>query len=313
MVERITNFMMVDRSLRYINKNMGAMQKTQQQISSGKMIHAPSDDPIGTINSMSMRNEIRKVKQYQDNITHAIGFLEHSSSVLTQVEDILLQIKTISENAASEVTTSAERNAFAFQVDQLLQEIVQAANSKFGGKFIFGGTETLSGTQSNSAPFNAQMSGSTIAHVIQNPDGINGQIQTLVGDGKSIVINLAGDAIFQPNGSGLTNDLFQTVIDLRENLLANDGNSIREKITEVNNEFDGIVGQNTLAGAKVNRMQLISDQLDDLYVIEKESLSQIEDTDVAEAIMKLNTQEVALQATLQTSSRILQHSLLDYI
>jgi len=313
MVDRITNFMMVNRNLRYINNNMSSMQKTQQQISSGKMIHAPSDDPIGTINSMSTKNEIRKVEQYQNNISHAIGFLEHTSSVLTQVEDLLLEIKTIAENASSEVTTSAERTAFAFQIDQLLEEVIQSSNSKFGGKFIFGGTETLSGTQANSAPFNAQMSGSKIAHVIQNPDGINGQIQTLVGDGKSIVSNLGGDDIFQPNGTGSTNDLFQTVIDLRENLLANDGNSIRERITEINNEFDGIVGQNTLAGAKVNRMQLISDQLDDLYVIEKEFLSQIEDTDIAEAIMKLNTQEVALQATLQTSSRILQNSLLDYI
>ena len=313
MVDRITNFMMVNRNLRYINNNMNSMQKTQQQISSGKMIHAPSDDPIGTINSLSTRNEIRKVEQYQDNISNAMGFLEHTSSVLTQVEDILLEIKTIAENGSSEVTTSAERTAFAFQVDQLLEELIQSANSKFGGKFIFGGTETLSGTQANSAPFNAQLSGSKISQVIQNPDGINGQIQTLVGDGKSIVINLAGDAIFQPGGTGGNNDLFQTVIDLRENLLANDGNSIRERITEINNEFDGIVGQNTLAGAKVNRMQLISDQLDDLYVIEKEFLSQVEDTDVAEAVMRLNTQEVALQATLQTSSRILQNSLLDYI
>ena len=313
MVDRITNFMMVNRNLNYINSNMNAMQKTQQQISSGKMIHSPSDDPIGTINSMSTRNEIRKVEQYQDNINNAIGFLEHTSSVLTEVEDILLQIKEIAENAASEVTTSAERTAFAFQVDQLLEELIQSANSKFGGKFIFGGTETLSGTQANSAPFNAQMSGSKIAQVIQNPDGINGQIQTIVGDGKSIVINMTGDSIFQPNGTAATEDVFQTVIELRENLLANDGNSIREKITELNNEYDGIVGQNTLAGAKVDRMQLISDQLDDLYVIEKEFLSQIEDTDVAEAILQLSTQEVALQATLQTSSKILQNSLLDYI
>jgi flagellar hook-associated protein 3 FlgL len=292
---------------------MNSIQKTQEQISSGKMIRVASDDPIGAIQSMTINNSLKKVAQYGKNIDNGISFLEHTSSVLTQIEDILMEIKTIAENGASDVTTSAERSAFAFQVDQMLQELIQAANSKYEGKFIFGGTETLSGTAVNSAPFNIRMSGSSIAGVIQNPKGISGEIKRLVNDGKYVTINIAGDAVFQPNGEGGEDDIFQTIIKLRENLLANDGNEIQKRIRELDNEFDLLVGQNTLAGSKVVRMQLISDQLEDLKVIHKEHLSNIEDTDVAEAIMRLQIQEVTLQATLNASSRILQKSLLDYI
>ncbi|MDX9703174.1 MAG: flagellar hook-associated protein FlgL [Candidatus Auribacterota bacterium] len=313
MLDRITNSMKVNRTLQYLSNNMNSIQKTQEQISSGKMIRVASDDPIGAIQSMTINNSLKKVAQYGKNIDNGISFLEHTSSVLTQIEDILMEIKTIAENGASDVTTSAERSAFAFQVDQMLQELIQAANSKYEGKFIFGGTETLSGTAVNSAPFNIRMSGSSIAGVIQNPKGISGEIKRLVNDGKYVTINIAGDAVFQPNGEGGEDDIFQTIIKLRENLLANDGNEIQKRIRELDNEFDLLVGQNTLAGSKVVRMQLISDQLEDLKVIHKEHLSNIEDTDVAEAIMRLQIQEVTLQATLNASSRILQKSLLDYI
>ncbi len=313
MLDRITNTMKVNRTLSYLANNMNSMQKTQEQISSGKMIRVASDDPIGAIQSMNLSNSIKKVEQYSKNIDNGISFLEHTSSVLTQIEDVLVEIKTIAENAASDVTTSAERSAFAFQVDQMLEELIQAANSKYEGKFIFGGTETLSGTAANSAPFNIVMSGSSIASVIQNPKGIDGEIKRLVGDGKYVTINIAGDDVFQPNGEGGINDIFQTIIDLRENLRANDSDQIEQRISELDEEYDSLVGQNTLAGSKVVRMELISDQLEDLKVIHKEHLSTIEDTDLAEAIMRLQTQEVTLQATLDASSRILQQSLLDYI
>lgn len=313
MLDRITNAMKVNRTLQYLSTNMNAMQKTQEQISSGKMIRVASDNPIGAIQSMNINNDLKKIAQYGKNLDNGISFLQHTSSVLTQIEDILLQIKTIAENGASDVTTSAERAAFAFQVDQMLEELIQASNSKYEGKFIFGGTETLSGTTANSAPFNIQMSGSTIAGVIQNPKGISGEIKRLVGEGKNVTINITGDSVFQPNGATGENDIFETIIKLRENLKANDSDSIDRRVRELNNEFDLVVGQNTLAGSKVMRMELVADQLADLHVIQKEHLSSIEDTDIAEAIMRLKTQEITFQATLDTSSRILQQSLLDYI
>ncbi|MBN1551790.1 hypothetical protein JW979_09990 [bacterium] len=313
MVERISNQTLISRNLRYINENLNKMQKIQEQISSGKMIRVASDDPIGSTRSMSLTNDIKKTDQYKRNLTNGVSILENTSSVITQVEELLLEIKTIAENASSEVTSSAERTAFAFQVNQLLEEIVQVSNSKFQGKFIFGGAETLSGTHANSQVFNIQLSGSAIAGVIPNPRGIDGEIKRLAGDGKSIIINISGNDVFQPDGVGGTNDIFDTIIQLRENLLANDGDSIRTRINELDREFDQVVSQNTLAGAKLNRMTLVSDQLDDLKVVQKEHLSEVEDTDVAEAILRMQTQEVTFQAALQVSSRILNQSLLDYI
>lgn len=313
MLDRITNSTLISRSLNYLNANLNTMQKTQQQISSGKRISIASDNPINATRSMGLKNDIKKTEQYSRNITNGISSLENTSSVLTQVEDILLEIKSIAQSAAAEVTTSAERTAFAFEVDQLLEELLLISNSKFNGKFVFGGSETLSGTRANSAPFNAVMSGSSIAGVIQNPDGISGTIKTLAGDGKTVIMNINGDDVFQPNGEGNQLDLFQTVIDLRENLRANDTDSIQAQIKSLDQEFDQVVSQNTLAGAKINRLDLMSEQLDELKIIQTEHLSELEDTDFAEALMNLQSQTIAFQATLQASSRILNQSLLDYL
>ncbi|RJP61659.1 MAG: flagellar hook-associated protein 3 [Candidatus Auribacter fodinae] len=313
MFDRITNPMLINRNLMYIGKNMQNLQKTQEQISSGKMFRLPSDNPINATQSMGLKNDVKRTEQYKHNIVNGVSFLENTSSVLSQIEDVLLEIKNIAQNAASEITTSAERTAFGFEVNQLLEELLLSSNSKFNGKFIFGGTETLSGTRANSAPFNAVMSGNVIASVTQNPDGIGGEIKRLAGEGKAVIINVNGDDVFQPNGENGTHDIFQTVIRLRENLNANDSASIQDRIKELDREFEQVVSQNTLAGAKVNRLELMSDQLDDLQIIQKERLSELEDTDYAEAIMRLQSQETALQATLAASSRILSQSLLDYI
>ncbi|MCB1196497.1 hypothetical protein KDK77_09965, partial [bacterium] len=200
MLDRITNAMQVNNNLSHINSNLKRIQKTQEQIASGKTIRVPSDNPIGTTQSMKINTALKKSVQFKKSLETGISYMENTSSLITQIEGVLLDIREIAENAVSVNTTSAERVAFAFEVNQLLEELVQLSNSKFQGKFIFGGTETLSGTQANSSPFNIQLSGTAIASVIPNPDGIDGQIVRTVGEGKQITINISGEDIFQPNG-----------------------------------------------------------------------------------------------------------------
>jgi len=313
MLDRITNPMLINRNLLYINENTSKLQKIQEQIASGKMIRVASDDPIGSTKSMYLQSELKKITQYNKNLVDGIGYMEQTSSILTQVENILLEIKEIAESASTEITTSAEKKALSFQVNQLLEELIQFSNTKFGGKFIFGGTETLSGAKPNPAPFNIRMSGNVIAGIITNPAGIDGVMQRIVGDGKTISVNISGEDVFLPGGTGSASDIFTTLIKLRDNLNANDTPEIRLRVSELDKQLNQVTSQNTLVGAKVNRMQLIQNQLDELKLVQKEHLSSIEDTDIAEAILKLNTQEIAFQAALQTSSKILRQSLLDYI
>ncbi|GEM_PF-560123 len=313
MLDRITNPMLVNRNLQYINDNTTKLQKIQEQIASGKLIRIASDDPIGTTKSMYLQAELKKIAQYDKNLDDGIGYMQQTSSILSQVENILLEVKDIAESSSTEITTSAENKALSFQVNQLLEELIQFSNTKFEGKFIFGGTETLSGAKANPLPFNIQVSGSKIASIISNPAGITGVMNRIVGDGKTISVNLSGKDVFQPDGSGLPTDIFNTLIKLRENLDANDTASIRLRVGELDKQLTQVTSQNTLVGAKVNRMELIQDQLSELKLVQKEHLSSIEDTDVAEAILNLSTQQIAFQASLQTSAKILQQSLLNYI
>lgn len=313
MVDRISNIMLTNRYLWNMNNSLNALQKINEQVASGKTINSASDNPAGSAQVMTLQNDIKKVEQYQKNMEYGISFLENTSSVISKVEDILSEIRNIAESASSDVVTSAERMAYAFDVDQLLEELIMAANSKFGGRFIFGGVETMSGSRANSAPFNIVTSGNSISQVIPNPDGINGTIKNVVGDGKSVIINIAGDDVFQPNGSEGAGDLFATVIDLRENLRGNDGASIRERIPELESVYSQVLNQNTIAGAKITQMEGISTDLDDLALVHKDTLSDVEDTDIAEALMQLNLQQVSLQAVMQVSSKILTQSLFDYL
>ena len=131
------------RILKDLTSNMERMQKSQIQISSGKRIERPSDDPVGISQDLSYKTEAAELKQFKANINNGIGWLDSTANVLSNTEDDLLKIIEYANQGNTGLITAEERQVLADQVDQLLEDIVDLANTKVSGKAIFGGTQTL--------------------------------------------------------------------------------------------------------------------------------------------------------------------------
>ncbi len=310
---RVTTNVLVNQSIRDINANLRRLQTLQKQISSGKRILKPSDDPIDTSRAMRFTGDLEKISYFQTNIRDGVSRLRSAERILDGILEIVMEVEAVA-NEGLLVTSSLEASTLSSTLDIYLQQMMQNANAKFLGKFIFGGTETLSGTAPLSAPFNPVYDADgNITGVIQNVRGISELIDYEIAEGQYTSVNISGDAPFQPNGEGASGDIFQAVIDLRDAFNNHDTAAATQALAEVRDAFDNVAFQASIVGTRISSLDTAGIQHASTSIDLKESLSATVDVDLARAIIEESYQSFLYQSSLQVGSRIIPQSLLDFI
>ena len=179
-------------------KSVGSMMNRQSdlsdlntQLSTGKRINQPSDDPVGAARALDMSHLIADAAQYQCNITSANARLGLEEQSLANTGNVLGRVRTLLLQAANGSQTDDTRGDIAAEMVQLRQQLLGQANSKDGqGEYIFAGNRT--GTQ----PFASQGSVSYM--------GDAGQRMVAAGPGLQVATGDPGSAVFAdiPTGNG---------------------------------------------------------------------------------------------------------------
>jgi flagellar hook-associated protein 3 FlgL len=297
-----------------IRSSFKELSDIQQKLNTGKDINRLSDDPTGLQKVLSLSSSIRENERYIENIDLGINRLNAASNSLQQVEEILLELNDILALSSSDAATSAERSGYVKQVDMFLDQLLNLANSKYQNKFIFGGVNTTSGTCILSAPFNAQYaSDGYISGVVQGVRGINTLVNTTILPGVNSSVNISGAAPFQPNGAKGLGDLFNVVINIRDQLRSSDVSGLNQSEQDLEDLIAQVTQQDVVIGAKINNLEVSKDTLEATIVNEKEARSKVEDADYAELLIKYSTAETLFNSTLSATATLLQNSLLNFI
>lgn len=139
---RVTNGMMVNNLMRNLNRNLGRMEKTQQQLASGKKFVNPSDDPIGVSRSLRLNTEIATMDQYKRNADDVKSWLSTTEMAVSNVNEILKRAKELTVQAASETNSEDERAAIKAEIEELRNQLVQIGNTTYAGSYLFSGFKT---------------------------------------------------------------------------------------------------------------------------------------------------------------------------
>jgi flagellar hook-associated protein 3 FlgL len=165
---RITTKMFYDRFLSDMQKNMEAIFKNQEQISTGKKINRPSDDPTAMSRIIAYKTQITAFDEYKRAIDTANSNIEAMDKVLLDLSDVLNRSKELALGGANGITTSNDRTMIAKEVSSLLEHVIDIANTKVGDRYIF------SGYKSNIAPIDKNtgefVGDANIVKVDINPD-----------------------------------------------------------------------------------------------------------------------------------------------
>jgi len=172
-----------------------ALDFTQRQISSGRRILTPSDDPIGSARAIEIRESISRLEQFDRNATIATNRLSQEESALSSVNNVLQRVRELAVQANNGTQTNETRRLIAVELRQNLDALVQIANQKDGnGSYLFAGN--LEGA----AP--VTRSGGSYTY-----NGDQGQRFIQIGESRQVADGDSGAAIFFAirNGNGTFN------------------------------------------------------------------------------------------------------------
>jgi flagellar hook-associated protein 3 FlgL len=228
---------------------MMAMAKLQEQASSGSRVNRASDDPTGSYQILGLKSQQELLGNYIDNISSASDTLQSSDTIVQNIKQSLAQVRNVLSQVTSGTYSDDARARTAEQVDQILEQVVQYANSKSNGQYLFGGTST------GTAPYTVERTDGKITGVVYN--GASGERSVEVAPAVTMNIFSVGEDIFGSNdrsapvfsnvtgakaGTGTSNvngDVWLTVI--------NDGSNYKVSID------DGLTYTTVPAGGEANQ------------------------------------------------------------
>jgi flagellar hook-associated protein 3 FlgL len=273
------------------------MNKANQVVTTQKRLTNLSDDPVGLTQALNIKSSLSNIEQLERNISMGKNWLTASETALSSVQNLISDAKALCVQMVSATTGAAERASAAETVQNTLEELVSLSNTEVNGRYIFAGSKT------DTAPFNA---GGTY-------NGDNNAFTVTIGRNATIEVGSDGEAVFQPSGAGANDDIFQTLNDLKAALENNNVSEIQTAMSKLNTHFDHISSKISYVGSKIARIEIKENIFQDLKITNTDRLSKIEDADIAEAIIELESKELAYQAALASSAKVMELSLIDFL
>jgi flagellar hook-associated protein 3 FlgL len=281
-------------------QQLGVQQsKLQTAVGTGLRISQPEDDPAAVGRVLNLESSQRQVTQFKANATRALNLSQASYAGLQglkKVSDRATEIGTLGGGTLS----SSAAGAYAFEVNQLIEQAVQIGNSRLGADYLYAGTAV-------SAPAFAATRDSA------------GQVTAVAyqGDSERAALPLTENATLAPTTDGVTNvgmrDFMNQLVALREALRANQPAAVATAQGHLVGSEDALVSAIAEQGGVQARIEAAQAQLADRSLSLQSLVSSEIDTDLPTAIVKLSQTQTAYQAALQSAANIMKISLLDYI
>ncbi len=302
---RVTQRMLVDRILNNLAYQSRKILSLQEQLATGYKVNRPSDNPLNTRSAISAQVRIYQNEQYLSNITSAKPYLNETESSIMTVMNIVQRAKELALQGMNGSNSQLQRDQIATEVNQLVEALVKEANHQTYGKYIFGGTVTMTKPFQESRNLAGEINAVTYV-------GNDEYSYIEISEGARVNINLTGREVFLPTITGST-DIFQSIINLRDDLRASNFGGIQQRIDELTRAINQLALALAKVGSVTNRMENTERDLENANIELRRVISDNIDADMAEVIVNLNSQSNAYQSALNAASRVIQPSLLDYI
>ena len=273
--------------------------ETQETAISGRKLRSISSDPVSTVRMLRNRNKVDNIGQFRKTIDFAKGYLSKTEDALRDMTESLMRCKELSVQQSNGTWDAETRSIVGEEVRNLAEQVVQLGNSTFADKFVFGGF------RNGQPPI--------------SPDGTyggdDGTIFVQVDEDSFRPINISGRDIFEvkPEQEASSEPLVHTILGIFDSLSTNDVEGLRKNMSRLDVALDQTIKATASIGAKQAALDGVSMRLDkgeETYLAEN---NQLEGADQVKMAMDLKRAEGALNFTLQSSSNILQPTLLNFL
>lgn len=290
---RTTQNMVVHRSLTSLQAGLGRLAQTQEKLSTGRNINRPSDSPTDATTSMKIRVQVAQTTQHVRNAQDGLGWLDVTDTTLSAMADNLRRVSELALQGANASVTGTTSQALATEVAQIREGLLAQANTTYLDRPIFGGVTA-----------GPRAFDDTGAYV-----GLDSPVQRTVAAGVKVRIDVPGIEVVGPDGANLFTDLDALTTALRDG----DKAGIQAGIAAISQRQKAISNAQAAVGAAYNRVDAAERKGSDALVTLQSQLSEVENTDLPQAMVDLQMHEVAYQAALASTARVMQPSLVDFL
>jgi len=290
-----------EQSIDRFSKLNSDIQTLQAKIATGKNVLRASDDPVAMINISAAKEKLNQLERYNVNIDRAVSRLSQAEIAISDIQSVVTRIYELSIQVKNDTYNSEDKRAISLEMKELKQQIIGIANSADAN-----GNTLFSGFSTNKNPFYEDDNSKIIY------DGDQGNHQLAISESMKISTSINGAEVFMRVKSGDNyNSIFDTIDETIQKIDDNDTISI--SLTKIKDSISHLSNQVTKIGSNINRAETQQQNLNNRILNLTNTVSGIEDTDIASVVTELQSQLVSRDAAQQTFMMINQTNLFDYV
>jgi flagellar hook-associated protein 3 FlgL len=303
MSERITPSMVTSQTLTDLNNSLAGLERTTDELSSGKTILEPSDNPYGAARVIDLQSQLEGLTNYESDIQDGISWENTASSAMSNVNELTQRVRELVVEAANGTNNQGDLNTIATEIEQLTESIKQDANAQYAGQYVFSGTATTTPPYEVGANDEFQGNTETVSRAV-GPTGtvtISTDLSTLLGNGVA-----AEDGGLLDTLRTITQQLRGGTIEDKEALGTTD-------LVNLDKNLEQLSQLQAVAGSATDQLKAALTRNESVQTSVTEALSNTEDTNVAAVSIQYANEQAAYEAALRAGATIVQESLLNFL
>ena len=278
------------------------LQNAQAQLTTGLKINNVSDNPAALPDLWQTRANLSQVQQINSNLGLVGTEVNTAQGVLQNAVTLVERAETLGTQGANDTVDANTRTDLAGELGSVLQQLVSAADTQVGGRYIFAGdsdqTAPYSYDPTQTYPVSSYQ-GSTTTRTIQSPDG------------STFSVALTAQQIFDsPNAA---QNVFESISSLQQALANNDSAGINAALGDVQSADTYLNQQLAFYGTVQDRVSSATNYCQNYITQLQTQLSGIQDADETQSITELTQAQTQLQAAIESRAQIPRSSLFDFL
>jgi flagellar hook-associated protein 3 FlgL len=305
---KISTSFLFDRATERMSTIQNKLATTQAQLAVGKQILSPSDAPDQAAAIQRLKGEVERQDSHMRTLQVAIRRYTAEETALSSSNDILIRMKELGLQAATDTLAPDDRKAIGMEMKALRDQLLSLGNTRDdSGNYLF------SGTRVNTPAFAEDASGKVIYQ------GDQTQTRIPAGVERTVQFTRAGTDVFSrvvrdnPNQTSTSVGFFDALDQMIESIDTSQTQQIQQGVADITQMHNNLTLAQAQNGSDQSVVLAQLDVLDETTLRIKSTLSEIEDLDYAEAVTRMNKEMMSLEAAMGSFQKISGMTLFDYI
>ena len=302
MDDRITPAMLSASMINDLNSSLQALDRSSNELSSGRRILEPSDDPYGTSHAIDLQSQLDGLSAYAGATQDGIAWTQTAEGAMMNISDVLQRVRELVVQASNGTLNPEDLRGIGTEVTQLTEAVKQDANTQYAGEYVFAGTATTT------SPYGAA-----------GEDEYHGNAESIarsIGPGTSIAVNSNLSSVLgngQASNDGKLLDVLRTIAQHLGEATPESKAALAGDMKNLDTNMEALTMLQAESGSATDQLRTAASRIESLQSSVTQALSNTQDANVAQTSIAFSNEQAAYSAALRASASIVQESLLNFL